>query len=260
MLYYDFFTKKVKKGIKMIVDQSKTNAQRFILAYNEIDQSLRAIYNFKRNITFSDMIRRAVPLNSVVRKYEDKLIDYARLRNAIIHNSNEEYIIAEPHDEVVEEIEKIANMVTCPPLVINTVAKKNVLTIRGDMPIKDVIITFASSGFKGLPVYSDNKILGVATAVRIVEWMGDRMKDGGNIDKILASTPISETLHEADFNINFSVRSEKLSIQQALDLFYNNRKLSSILITKSGNFAEPICGMITVADVMDLNKILEDYE
>ena len=82
----------------------ESNALRFINAYNQIDQTLRAVYNFKRNITFSDMIRRAVSLNSIVRRYEDKLIDYARLRNAIIHNSNEERIIAEPHDDVVEEI------------------------------------------------------------------------------------------------------------------------------------------------------------
>ena len=53
-------------------DDKKSNAHRFIIAYNTIDQTLRSVYNFKRNLTFSDMIRRSVSLNSVVRKYEDK--------------------------------------------------------------------------------------------------------------------------------------------------------------------------------------------
>mgnify|MGYP002521048901 CR=1 FL=1 len=244
----------------MIIQQEKTNAQRFILAYNEIDQSLRTIYNFKRNMTFSDMIRRTVPLNSVVRKYEDKLIDYARLRNAIIHNSNEEYIIAEPHDEVVREIEKIAQLVTCPPLVINTVAKKNVLTITGEMPLKDVIILFASSGFKSLPVYFDGRIMGIATPIRLIEWLGEKLKDETQNPIKVLKTPILETLREDDIEVRYCIRSEKLTIQEALDIFFNNRKMSSIILTKTGNFLEHISGMITVADVIDLNKILEDYD
>lgn len=244
----------------MIIDGEKTNAQRFIYAYNQIDQSLRAIYNFKRNMTFSDMIRRTVSLNSVVRKYEDKLIDYARLRNAIIHNSNEEYIIAEPHDEVVDEMEKIAHIVTCPPLVINSVAKKDVLSIRGDIPIKDVIVLFASSGFKGLPVYANGRIMGIATSIRIIEWVGNKLKSHNNIEELLQKTPIVETLREDDINLVYCIKDEKLTIQEALDLFYSNRKLSTILITKNGNFLEQISGMITIADVIELNKIIEDYE
>ena len=46
-----------------------TNAQRFITAYNAIDYSLRTIYDFKRSMSFSDVVRRSVVLNSVVRKY-----------------------------------------------------------------------------------------------------------------------------------------------------------------------------------------------
>ena len=55
---------------------------------------------------FSDLIRKAASLNYTIRKYEDDLIDYGRLRNAIIHNSDD-FVIAEPHDSVVENIEHI---------------------------------------------------------------------------------------------------------------------------------------------------------
>ena len=244
----------------MIIDASKSNAQRFILAYNTIDQSLRSIYNYKRNMTFSDMIRRTVPLNSVIRKYEDKLIDYARLRNSIIHNSNEEYIIAEPHEDVVLLLEKIADMITKPPKVIDICGKKNVLTIEGDIHILDVVSLIYRSGFKSLPVYEDGKILGIATPNRIVEWLGKRLEEEKDVEKILSSAKISETLKESDLNTRFCICSENLSIQEALDMFYKNRMLSAVIITKNGSNYERILGMITIADIMDLSKVLDDYE
>ena len=86
------------------MEQDKTNATRFIDAYNKIDYALRVQNNFKRSMSFSDMIRRAVVVNHIVRKYEDDLIDFGRLRNAIIHKSNDKFIIAEPHIDVVEKI------------------------------------------------------------------------------------------------------------------------------------------------------------
>ena len=41
----------------------ESNARRFINAYNTIDYAIRVQHNFKRSMSFSDLIRRAVPLN-----------------------------------------------------------------------------------------------------------------------------------------------------------------------------------------------------
>ena len=73
-----------------------TNAQRFIQAYNNIDYTIRTRYNLNRSMGFSELIRRSVALNYIVRRYEDDLIDFGRLRNAIVHG-NEDFIMAEPH-------------------------------------------------------------------------------------------------------------------------------------------------------------------
>ena len=79
-------------------------ATRFISAYNRIDQGLREIYSIKRTLTYSDMIRKVATVNTVVSKFEEDLIDYGRLRNAIVHKSSDQ-IIAEPNIEVVEKLE-----------------------------------------------------------------------------------------------------------------------------------------------------------
>ena len=89
-------------------------AERFINCFNKVDYTLKAKYNFNRSMGFSDLIRRTVALNYVVRKYEDELIDYGRLRNAIVHSSNDKMIIAEPHEDVVEKFEKIEKLINSP--------------------------------------------------------------------------------------------------------------------------------------------------
>lgn len=238
----------------------ETNAVRFINAYNQIDQTLRAVYNFKRNITFSDMIRRAVSLNSVVRKYEDKLIDYARLRNAIIHNSNEERIIAEPHDDVVIEMERIADLVACPPLVINSIANKNVLVLDGTISLKKALETIYKTGFKSIPVCDNETIAGVINAGRIVNVLGMQVGNGINIDKFASETAVKEVISEQDVDRVFTIKSHNLTVQEALDLFYHNRRLQAIVITKNGNNLERPIGIITTADIIDLNKVVEDYD
>lgn len=244
----------------MNINEEKSNATRFISAYNVIDQTLRSVYNFKRNMTFSDVIRKAVSLNSVIRRYEDKLIDYARLRNAIIHNSSDEVIIAEPHIEVVEEMERIANLVSKPPLVINSIQRKDILTIDSNLPIKKAIELFGVSGFKALPVYENNKIIGNATPARVIGVLGNALHEGNDLEKFVQNTPIKQILEENDAEVYYCVRGENLTVQEALDLFYHNRKLSTILITKSGSVFDRITILLTVSDIMDLSKIVEDYE
>ncbi len=239
---------------------AETNAVRFINAYNSIDQSLRSIYNFRRNISFADMIRRSVPLNSVVRRYEDKLIDYARLRNAIIHNSTEEMIIAEPHDDVVADIEHIAQLVSSPPTVLQSIPRKEVFVLDGNTPLKKAIELVASTGFKTIPIYQDDRLVSIIHSSRIVDVLGDIIKQGKNIDEYCASTPVIDAISSQDIDKTFTIRGERLTVQEALDIFYNNRKMLAIVITKKGNFLERPISILTVADIIDLNKIVDDYD
>ena len=238
---------------------AETNAVRFINAYNEIDQTIRNIYNFRRNISFADMIRRAVSLNSVVRRYEDKLIDYARLRNAIIHNSTEERIIAEPHDDVVLDLEHIAELVASPPLVLRCIPHKDVFVLDGDTSLKKAIENVAMTGFKTIPVYEDDRLAGIIHAGRVVEILGEKIREEMNIEEFCANTHVIDVINTEDMDKTYTIRSEKLTVQEALDIFYNNRKMLAIIITKRGNFLERPINILTVADLIDLNKIVDDY-
>ena len=145
-------TKKVgnKKSEKTFISQinhiqgvaqslTNSNAKRFIKAYNQIDAALRVQGDMRRSISYTEAVRRAARTNSLVAKYEDDLIDFGRLRNAIVHSSNDEITIAEPHDEVVFEYERIASLICTPPLAINTICNKVSSSIEYNTKLKDVI-------------------------------------------------------------------------------------------------------------------------
>lgn len=239
--------------------QTPSNATRFVNAYNQIDYSLRTQYNFKRSMNFSDLIRRSVLVNHVVRKYEDDLIDYGRLRNAIIHRSNDNITIAEPHDSVVENIEKIARLITTPPNALQTICHEDVLTVENSVSIKDVVGLMAKKSFSNIPIYKDGTLLGVANGQKILEFIGSQINQKQNIDQVISSTPIEQILQFNSVFKQYEVLPASSTIEVVLDLFNKNRKLLAVLITKTGSMQEPPLGIITTSNIVDMNNILENY-
>ena len=167
------------------MDKKQTNAKRFINAYNSIDYAIRIQHNFKRSMSFSEVVRKSVPINFIVRKYEDDLVDFGRLRNAIIHNSNEQFVIAEPHDDVVEKIEHIAQLLTTPPKAINAIIDRDVLCVQNDVSLKDVIKLIATSEFSNIPVFKNGGLIGVANGQRILDVLGRQIVKNKNIDDFI---------------------------------------------------------------------------
>lgn len=234
-------------------------AERFIKAYNQLDYTIKNLYNFKRGMPFSDCIRRAVPLNSVIRKFEDDLVDFSRLRNAIVHSSrDDEEIIAIPKKEVVEKLEHITRLISTPPRVYDTVCRKDVLCVENIVSVKETIGLISKSGYSNLPVYKDGEILGVANGQKILNQLGKIINNDQDLCDFITNTKI-EDLISSEKESFYTIAPKSLTISEALNLFYENRKLLVILITPNGNFLEMPIGIVTVSDILDINKILENY-
>ncbi len=256
------FAKKINQWYHIYSLEEKIlsdNATRFLKAYNNLDYALRTQYNFKRSMAFSDVIRRSVVLNSVVRKYEDLLVDYGRLRNAIIHSGNETEVIAEPHINVVEKLEKIASLVCTPPKVLDTICKKDVLCIKHSDTLQKAIETISKSGYSNLPVYENEELIGVANGQKLIDNLGKVLINGYSLDEYVKKTTVKEAISLNIGDNYWTIENESLTLEKALDMFYHNRKLLVILITKNGQKHEHPLGIVSVADVMDINNILENY-
>ena len=235
----------------------KTNAERFLAAYNNIDYSLKTRYNFNRSMGFSDLIRRTVVLNYVVRKNEEALIDYGRLRNAIVHN-NDEYVIAEPHDEVVKDIERIEKLITAPPQALDYV-RRDVLIVDANKTMQEVIILMANSKYSNIPVYKKGDLIGIANGQKILESFGQFLIAGGKADVFLKNVKIEDMLSKIENSNYYTIAPADLSIEKALDTFHSNSKMLAVLITKNGTATEMPLGIVTRFDAMEMNKVLDDY-
>lgn len=239
--------------------KQQTYAQRFISAYNSIDTTLRSIYGFKRSMSYSDVIHRSVYLNSVVRKYEDDLIDYGRLRNAIIHKSNQNYIIAEPHLEVVEKMESLAKLLATPPLALDRISNREVLCLKSTDKVKYVIELMSRSGYSNLPVYDGDQLIGVANGQRLLDELGKTVIKGDNLQDYIEQTDIGVILANMQSEKYYVVVDEKTTIEYVMNLFEQNKKLLIVLITEKGSQKYPPLGIITISDVIEMQNVLDIY-
>ena len=239
------------------MEEKNRNANRFIAAYNRLDQGLRDIYSIKRNLTFSDMIRKVATVNTVVKKFEEDLIDYGRLRNAIVHRSSDE-IIAEPNVDVVEKLEKIARLINTPPRVIECIKPRNVFSVSGETKLKDVVVEMAKSGFSVVPVYIEGTIVGVINRKMIIDSVGKFISQNKDIDDSI-NEEVSKCLDIFTETSHYEVAPISLTVENLLYMFQQNRKLSSVILTENGNYTEQAQAVIVSADLIDLNTVLDNY-
>jgi len=236
-----------------------SNAGRFLSAYNKIDQTLRVVYDLKRSLNFSEVIRKTVQLNSIVRKFEDDLIDYGRLRNAIVHKGRANFVIAEPHPEVVEKLEHIANLIATPPLAYDKIATHEVLCIDSELSLSEAMQLMSRSGYSNLPVYRGKTLMGVLNGQKLVNILGFKLEDHVDLEDYVEKTKVKDIIAELENASYYAVEGEDLTLEHALTLFENNRKLLAILITKDGKGGYPPLGIITNSDVIDMQKVLDNY-
>lgn len=264
-LFYQFLKQKLSlknkrvKEFKFVKKEEKTNSKRFIDAYNNIDYALKTRYGLNRAMGFSDLIRKAVVINYVVRKYEDDLIDYGRLRNAIVHNNNEDFVIAEPHINVVENIEHIEKLLTTPPLALEAVAQKNVVITDASKSMREVIMQIASSGFSNIPVYKANRLVGVANGQKILHSLGNFLLAGGREEVFLDNVQIEDMLSSLTGSVYYVVKKADCTVEEALNEFAKNHKLLAILFTRNGLLTEQPLGIMTGANVAQAQSIIEQY-
>lgn len=239
------------------MEEKNINATRFIAAYNRLDQGLRDIYSIKRTLNFADMIRKVASVNTVVAKFEEDLIDYGRLRNAIVHKSGDE-IIAEPNIEVVEKLEKIARIINTPPRVIDCIKPRKVFTASGETPLKEVILEMHKDGYSIVPVYISHTLVGVINRKMIVDGIGKFIDENKDIDDAI-NEPVASCLDIFNETNHYEVAPTSITVENLLYMFQQNRKLSSVILTENGNFNEPAKAVLVSADLIDLNTILDNY-
>jgi predicted transcriptional regulator len=196
-------------------------------------------------------------LNQVIRLYEDDLIDLARLRNAIIHSRSEQ-VIAEPHEDVVLLMEKVAKIISTPPLAVDAIKAHKVDVIKSECALRDYMVMSSTVGHSNIPVYKRDMLIGVMQRHSFLEFLGHILAKGMSLDEYLGKTTIEDYLREHSSTAHFTIVSARVTIEEVIEMF-SNRKLSAVLITENGTSGGKLLGIITTADIIGLMQILEGY-
>ncbi|HDP75526.1 MAG TPA: CBS domain-containing protein [Bacteroidales bacterium] len=221
----------------------KPNSEIFLETFTEIERSLKEICKNEFTANFSELLRKTRKINQVVSYYASDLKEFAQLRNAIVHTKRKDFIIAEPHPDVVQEVIHIRNLLQN-PLLVKTVMKLNPYSVSPSASVKEVLTTFAEKGFMRCPIVDNGKIVGLLTAKTIARWL---VNSSGIID----STRVSQLLNYIDHD-DYCIVSENIDIVSLIGLFNNSVQkgayLQAALVTQNGKPDSLLVGIITPSD------------
>ena len=235
--------------------QQQANSAVFIDLFTEIEQKLREICDDRFHSGFAELVRRARGFHPVIQRYANDLREFAELRNAITHTRRENFIIAEPHDDIIKEIRKIRNMLNNPPR-LNSMAMSAPYFATPNMPVIDMLKTFAEKGFVRCPVVDRDRVVCLITAKTLARWLTESIVAKGVIETAEVSSLIPYTNMR-----DFSIVPANIDILTVYNMFKRSMKegnyLQSILITENGSPTSPLVGIFTPSDLPKLVELLE---
>lgn len=236
--------------------QDQLLSERFEVAFNQVHDALRDIVQINDE-RFVVLVKVGAKKYQVIETFKKDLEQYARLRNAIVHEKMEVgFYIAEPNAKVVHHIEKIANILSRPNYAL-TIATKNVVFFDENDSILKVTAAIKQYGYSKFPIYKNQKCIGLLTAGSIMKWMAQHMESG---IVNLADVRIADIMKvEQKQSIEFI--SKEFNLFQVENIFEKahkkKNKLEAVVITENGNAGEKPLGIITPWDLIQIDYTVD---
>jgi len=231
-------------------------SEKFISAFCRLEDELRRITGSTTHESFSFMLDHASRYNTAFAHYRDDLREFAELRNAIVHKRIGDQPIAEPHPEIVAQIEAIANIVTTAPK-LESHFRKHVATCSPQDNVKHVLELFLKGKFNQAPVYNGKKLVGLLTSDAIAFWLADTYANADWADPL---TKVQALLTYTSTRDDYVVLKGSQNIFDALEAFDNayerGRHLKAIILTEDGSTNLPPLGIITMVEVPLLIRLV----
>ena len=217
------------------------NANKFIDAFVRIEKRLKEIASINRYLKFHQLVDVCSKKNIVVKNNFTKLLDYADLRNVLIHQRDDNNeILAQPTDNTVKNIENIKFRIK---IKRHRIRSKPVKIVGPSDSVYKAFDIMEELDSTKIPVYSNKKFANLLTMDMVARWA----ISGCDNDKIEYLIDCKDCTHRVIF---FDEDRSLLDVIRVFeDYLVKGVTLSAILITKNGKDNELPKGIITVYDL-----------
>lgn len=227
----------------------KDNANRFLDAFSSIESVFKSWNKTDKSHSFSNYVHYYSKNHSLVKQYRDDLLEFSQLRNAIVHDrAGNNEVIAQPHQEVVEEIEMIAQALTHPPL-LSSVSFNKLVTCQIHDSLVVVMNKMNSTDFYQLPVLDDVMVVGLLNTQMIMEFMMKNLHSNSFDFEGVKVSDVLNTKHKAEYELLY----DDSEIIEVIDLFYayqeSGKNLAAVIVLNDRSKKEGPIGILTSRDI-----------
>lgn len=216
----------------------------FIESFNHIHKYLKKYTHSDDNVSFSELLSKAKS-HPMIHQYLDELHLFRKLRNIIIHQTDDfEQLIARPSDEVIERIKFIEKQLVDPATV--GVFKAEVIKFNSEDAIEDVLKLSGEKEILKLPIYENNKFIGLVTSRAIAKWLQKHIENN-----TIGLSGVVKDLLEYEKKSQYEFVASSMTVYEAWHLFQSSpKKLDALLLTESGRQEDTIEAIITYDDLL----------
>ena len=235
------------------------NAARFLKSYNKIESQLKALYNERPTQNFTDLVKRCTDRNITVRRYENELVDYGKLRNAIVHRAvGGELFIANPCDEVVANIEYIEKQLCNPPKVTDVFKNKKLSVVFADKPLLEAVKILAGTEKKSLLVYDHGTMKGVINSYYLYGKIAECADAGASVTAFLTETACGDIVDDKLLE-KYRLFGSDATVFDVFEAFETAKDIYAVIVTENGVVGEKVLAMLTPSDFPAINRYLENF-
>lgn len=234
------------------VTTTTSRAERFEVAFNRIHQKLKQIVKSNED-AFVSLLRTGRRDHDLVNYYFDELIQFAKLRNSLVHYKVEVGVyIADPYEEVVTRLETIDSIFHRPNYAL-FIATRQVISFSDEDTLQTVVDTYKKHYYSQYPVYCGPNCVGLIHMGDLLLWLAEHFDQQnaqlhelklGDIDGLLTMDDVTYLKKSTDV----------FEIEDIFATFHKNGKaLEVAVVTENGLHSEKPLGIITAWDLIEID-------
>jgi hypothetical protein len=256
-------------GVEIDTPEGQAEQERgreFLRLFNEIDHHVKRLTQSQGGEGFFRRLQWASRDQPQIKRYIDDLMEFAELRNALVHDRRfPNRMIAVPTEETIVAFRRLVEHLVRPKRVIPAFASE--LRVFGTAEPLAAALEYMHRGGYTQVVVREAGELRLLTAAGITRWLAAGMDlvgpaAGRSSDEYRpAGGPTVETATIADALAHekpeaMALIAASATVEEATDLFQQalakrRVRLFAIVITQTGQPTEAPLGIITPADLLD---------